>query len=256
LTIPEKIGAINRGFQGNGKTVVCIQDLHCNYEVQKNIAGIIQHLVKKHGLKLVGEEGAFHTVDTSPISAFPIRKVREEVSDYFVKQGKITGAEHYAAISGGAIQLEGIETPELYEASQKAVRSFLNAESQGYCYDLRDMLEELKADIYNSQLLKFDHKRVAYREGNISILKYSAYLHRTARKLQLDLDVYPNLARFLSLKQNVFSPKVDPDQLFQELDNLDAAIRQQLYTDKTQQELDELYHRLDIVEKMLNISVS
>ncbi|MCK5242754.1 AAA family ATPase [bacterium] len=256
LTIPEKIGAINRGFQGKGKTVVCIQDLHCNYEVQKNITNIIQHLVKKHGLKLVGEEGAFNTVDTSPISAFPVRKVREEVSDYFVKQGKITGAEHYAAISGGAVQLEGIETPELYAAGQKAVRSFLNAESQGYCYDLRDILDELKTDIYNSRLLKFDGKRAAYREGDMDILSYSAYLHRTACRLQVDLSVYPNLARFFSLKQNFFSVGVDSDQLFQELDQLDAAIRQQLYTDKTQQELDAFYHRLDIIERLLNISVS
>ncbi len=256
LNIPEKIGAIKQGFQGKEKTVVCIQDLHCNYEVQKNIAGIIRHLVKKHGLKLVGEEGAFDTVNTDKISTFPIKKIREEVSDYFVKQGKITGAEYYACTSGQDIRLEGIETPSLYQASQKAVRSFLNAESQGYCYDLRDILEELKADIYNSRLLKFDGKRVAYREGDIDILKYSAYLHHIARKLRVNLSVYPNLARFLSLKQNFFSAQVDPDHLFQELDKLDAAIRQQLYTDKTQQELDELYHRLDIVERLLNISVT
>ncbi len=256
LTIPEKIGAISRGFQGNGKTIVCIQDLHCNYEVQKNIANIIQHLVKKNGLKLIGEEGAFDTVNTDKISTFPIKKIREQVSDYFVKQGKITGAEYYVCTSGQDIRLVGIETPELYKAGQQAVRAFLNAESQGYCYDLRDMLEELKADIYNSRLLKFDGKRVAYREGNIDILKYSAYLHHTARKLQVDLSVYPNLARFLSLKQNVFLPEVDPDQLFQELDKLDANIRGYLYSNNTQQELDELYTRLDIIERLLNISVS
>ncbi|MCK5218884.1 hypothetical protein KAR10_05145, partial [bacterium] len=63
LTIPERIGSITQGFQGNQKTIVCIQDLHCNYEVQKNIAGIIQHLVRKHGLRLIGEEGASGTVN-------------------------------------------------------------------------------------------------------------------------------------------------------------------------------------------------
>jgi len=256
LAIPKKMGTISKVFQGNQKAVVCIQDLHCNYEVQKNIARIIHHLAKKHGLKLVGEEGAFHTVDTSKIRTFPVKKIRMEVSDYFVKQGKLTGAEYYAAVSEYPIRLEGIETPSLYEVSQRTVRSFLNTEIQGYCYDLREILDDLKAEIYNPILRKFDAKRMAYREGDLDILKYSVYLHRTARRLQLDLTIYPNLARFVSLNQNFFSPEVDPDQLFQELDKLDTTIRSHFYTSKTQQELDDLYHRLDIIEKLLSISVT
>ncbi len=256
LTIPEKMGTIHNGFQGSRKTVVSIQDLHCNYEVQKNIAGMIEHLVKKHDLKLIAEEGAFGPVDTSVISAFPIRKVREDVSDYFVKQGEITGAEHYTILSGGAIHLEGIETPKLYTASQKAVRSFLNAESQGYVYDLRDMLDELKAEIYHPRLLKFDKTRMAYRQGDIDLLKYSAYLLRTVRRLDLKVSDYPEVSRFLSIKQSFFSVGIDQDQFFRELDKIDKDVRQGLYTTNTQQEFDGLYARLDIIERLLNISVT
>ncbi len=256
LTIPEKFGTMANSFQGNEKTIVCIQDLHCNYEVQKNISNIIHNLVQEHGLNLAAVEGAFGRVNTAKISTFPVKKIKAEVCDYFVKQGKLTGAEYYAVTSKQPIHLEGIETPELYVASEQAVRKFLNAESQGYCYDLREIMEELKANIYNSRLLKFDNKRVAFREGELDILRYSAYLQRTARGLQVDLSVYPNLVRFLSLKQNFFSAQVDSDQLFQELDKLDASIRQQLYSSDRQRKLDELYTRLDIIERLLNISVS
>ncbi len=256
LAIPEKMGTINRGFQGDKKTIVCIQDLHCNYEVQKNIAGIIHHLAGKHGLKLVGEEGAFDTVNTDKIRTFPIKQIREQVSDYFVKQGKLTGAEYYAAAGGQPVRLEGIETPALYEASQEAVRGFLNYESQGYCCDLRGMLDELKESIYNPRLQKFDEQRMKYREGDLGILKYCAYLHAAACRFKLDLSIYPNLSQYLSLNQNFFSSKVDPDQLFHELDQLDQDIRGHLYTSDIQQELDEIYARLDIIEKLLNISAS
>ncbi|MCK5242102.1 sigma-70 family RNA polymerase sigma factor [bacterium] len=256
LTIPEKIGVINQGFQGNGKIVVHIQDLHCNYEVQMNIAKTIHHLAKEYGLKLVGEEGAFHTVNTAAISDFPIKQAREQVSDYFVRQGKLTGAEFYAAIGEYPIRLEGIETPALYEAGQQAVRSFLNAESQGYCYDLREMLAELKATLYNPRLKQFDARRVAWREGSLDLLKYCVHLYTSACKLKLELGAYPQLARFVSLNQNFFSLGINSDQLFQELDKLDTVIRQQLYTSEPQRELDILCCRLDIVEKLLNISVS
>ncbi len=256
LALPEKLGAVSQGFQGNGKMVVHIQDLHCNYEVQMNIAKTIHHLAKAHSLKLVGEEGAFNTVNTAAISDFPIKQAREQVSDYFVKQGKLTGAEFYAAIGEYPIRLEGIETPALYEASRQAVGSFLNAESQGYCYDLREILDELKATLYNSRLKQFDARRVAWREGSLDLLKYCVHLYTSACKLKLKVDIYPQLKRFVSENQNFFSLEINPDRLFQELDKLDTVIRQQLYISEPQRELDILYRRLDIVEKLLNISVS
>ncbi len=256
LTLPGKLGMINQGFQGNGKMVVHIQDLHCNYEVQMNIARIIHVLAEEHGLGLVGKEGAFHTVNTTKISTFPVKKVRKEVSDYFVKQGKLTGAEYYAANGEYPIRLEGIETPALYAANKKAVRSFLNYESLGYCYDLREILDEMKSGIYSPQLRKFDAKRRAWRAGEMDMLKYCAHLFRTSQKSNLDFSVYPNLERFLSLRQNFFSQKIDPDKLFREIDILDAVIRQMLYTSDAQAGLDAHYRRVDIIEKLLNISVS
>jgi hypothetical protein len=81
-------------------------------------------------------------------------------------------------------------------------------------------------------------------------------LQAAARRRKLDLSAYPNLARFLSLKQDYFSQEIDSDQLFQELDLLDTAIRQNLYTNQAERELDELYRRLDVIEKLLNISAA
>ena len=256
LYLPKKLGAIHKGFQGQEKMVVHIQDLHCNYEVQKNIAAMIHHLAKEHDLRLVGEEGAFHTVNTTKLSTFPVKKVREEVSDYFVKQGKLAGAEFYAATGEYPIQLEGIETPALYTASEKAVHSFLNQESLGYCYDLREILDELKDSIYHPELKQFDAQRVAFRQGDTELLKYCAHLHQTAQKLKVNLTPYFNLSCFLSANKNIFSQKVDTDGLFQEVDFLDRTIREQLYTHKIQLELDQLYRRLDIIEKLLNISAT
>ncbi|MCK5218167.1 hypothetical protein KAR10_01515, partial [bacterium] len=256
VSLPKKLGAITKGFQGNGRMIVHIQDLHCNYDVQMNIARIIHLLAKNHGLRLVGEEGAFHTVNTAKIRTFPMKKVRQEVSDYFVKQGKLTGAEYYSGVGEHPILLEGIETPALYKASEQSVHSFLNYESQGYCYDLREIFDELKASIYNPLLQKFDAQCLAYREGDMDQLEYCAYLRTTAQRLKLDLSPCPNLARFLSLDQKYFSEEINPDQLFRELDALDTVIRGSLYTSDLQIELDDLYRRLDIIEKLLNISAT
>lgn len=57
LSLPKKHAQLINQFRGQGKTVICIQDLHCHHEVQANIAAIIDYLVKQEKLKLIGVEG-------------------------------------------------------------------------------------------------------------------------------------------------------------------------------------------------------
>ncbi len=154
ISIPKTLGTITDAHEANSKTVIVIQDLHCNEEVQKEIAGIIGHLVTRHHLKLVAEEGAFHAVDVSALGTFPIPEIRKEVGDYLVRQGKITGAEYYAGVSGRPIRIQGMDSPELYQASLDAVQGFLTNEIQGCLYDLRDILSSLQTRLSRKNQLQ------------------------------------------------------------------------------------------------------
>ncbi|MCD4813591.1 hypothetical protein K8S19_07865 [bacterium] len=256
LHLPERYAQIDRGFQGNDRLIIHIQDLHCHYEVQKNIAGVIRYLAEEYNLRLVGEEGAFDTVNLTKLKSFPLKEVREQVGDYFVQQGKLTGAEYYTGTAEKPVRLEGIETPALYLASEKVVKSFLNQETLGYCYDLREQMDLLKPTIYNSALAAFDRKRVAYRQNTIELTDYCGFLQKQAGKHNLSFSRYPNITAYLQVKSPVFGRTVDADAFYREIDALDSAIRRSLYTSQQERELDDFYHRLDIIEKLLNISVT
>ncbi|MCK5243110.1 hypothetical protein KAR34_11735, partial [bacterium] len=256
LSLPEKLGTIHKGYQGDKQLIVHIQDLHCHYEVQKNIANIIHHLAQEYELRLVGEEGAFACVNTTKLRTFPMQEVKVQVADYFVRQGKLTGAEFYAGTGEHPVNLCGIETPDLYLRSEKAVRSFLNQETLGYCYDIREQLEELKSELYSPALKRFDQKRTLYRQSKMELLAYCAFLKKTGTRLKVPFSAYPALKRFLQIQSPVFTRKIDSDQLFQEADDLDASIRRRLYTTEVERELDDMLYRLDIMEKLLNISVT
>ena len=67
--------------------VVLIQDLHANYEVQKNIKNILQHIDDNHGLSKIGVEGNSKDVDVSLLASIPKDSVKESVIDYFMKKG-------------------------------------------------------------------------------------------------------------------------------------------------------------------------
>lgn len=256
IKIPKTTGRITRSFPGGERLVVHIQDLHCHYEVQNNIAKIIHALAGRANLDLVAMEGADRPIKVDLLADFPINTVKHEVAHYLMKQGMISGPELYAATGRHGIQLEGIEQPDLYAANRRAVEAFLNNESQGYICDLRAGLNELKSRIYHSRLSKFDKQKTAWREGRISLLKYCVYLHRFGKRCRENMQDYPNLSQYVSWQANIFPDAMDADELFQELDRLDRRLRAILYTASAQEEMDLLQHRLDIMEKLLNISAA
>ncbi|MBN1594772.1 hypothetical protein JW933_02490, partial [candidate division FCPU426 bacterium] len=256
LEISKQLGNIDHVWQNNGPAVVYIQDLHCNYEVQKNIAAIIRYLAEKHGLRLLAVEGASLPINTTKLRSFPLAKIREEVSDYFVRKGKLSGAEYYAITAGQEMVLEGIETAELYARNKRTVDFILKDEGQGYCLDLREACESLKPRIYSSALSSHDQHCTAYRGGRSSVLQHCRYLFKAAGRLRLDRRPFTQMQTYLRSSQALFSPEINAEALFAEMDRLDLMIRESLYTLPLQRDLDECLRRLGLVEKLLNISVT
>ncbi len=256
VEIPDQFALALSSHQGTHGLVIHIQDLHCNYEVQSNIAKLIEHLAQNNQLRLVGIEGASLPVNTTHLSLYPDEHVKQAVGKYYMKQGKISGAEYYAATGKHKVLLNGIEKADLYSSSHELVMSFLKDESQGYVYDLREALGGLKSQLYTPVLQKLDEKKQAYRTGKNSPLAYGGYLCAQAKALNLDLASYPHLMAYVSKQTTVLPQDVNPDWVYQEIDRLDAALRNRLYTTVEQKSLDQFEHRLDILEKLFNISVS
>ncbi len=256
IEIPKELGAVIKSFQGKEALVVYIQDLHCNAEVQTNIANIIGHMADRHGLKLVGVEGASGRIDVGKLAGFPVKAVKEAVGKYFMQQGKIGGAEYYAAVGEHPIVLQGIEQAEYYAANRQSVKMFLNHESQGYVYDLRETLAELKNQVYGKELKAHDRHKTAFRKGEESLLNYCVFLYQAAGRAGLNLEPFPQLCAYISKRRNVFPKAVDSDGLFLEMERAETEIRAGLYQSEAGPELDGLEHRLDVMEKLVNISVS
>jgi len=86
-------------YFGTKEVVINIQDIHCHPEVQKNIASIITILDEKYKLPKVYLEGASGKVDTSWLCTISDKKIKQDVLDSLMKEGKLTGAEYYSVVS-------------------------------------------------------------------------------------------------------------------------------------------------------------
>ena len=257
IKIPEKCGIITGCHKSTSQyTVVYIQDLHCNYEVQSNIAAIIRLLAERNQLRLIGVEGDSEKVDVSLLADFPIKKVKIDIGQYFMRRGLITGAEYQAGTGDKPLVLEGIEDQVLYQANKKSLLSFLNEESQGYCEDIRDALVRLKKPVYNMGLAKLDHKREEYDYENVTLENYCDFLLGEARKLGIETASFKALTLYAVNHQLPLSATLDYERLLEDAEALDRGLRRKLYTSPDQRRLDHYLYLLKVMESMVNISAT
>lgn len=254
--IPRQYGQVTDHFQGHGPTIIYIQDLHCQQEVQLNIAQLLAHLVQDNQIRLIGVEGASEALDVSKLRTFPLQKVKELVGRHFIRTGQMSGAEYYAATGKIPVILDGIETPQLYQHSRQAIEAFLTDETQGLIWDLRDALDTLKDSVYHETLKDYDKDVMAFKSGQWPLLKYSAFLYETAQAQGLPLAPYQEIKKTISKRRHVLPYGVDQDQLIKEVDDLDRAIRRTLYQNRQEEALDQRLRQVELMEKLLNVSAT
>ncbi|MFA5147200.1 MAG: hypothetical protein WC515_07490 [Candidatus Omnitrophota bacterium] len=240
VVIPREFGLVKSKFIGNsGKLVVHIQDAHCNYEAQSNIAKILENLIKNYGLSLVSVEGADGFVDTSWFKAFPDEEVRREVAAYFMKKGEITGPEFLSITTDYPIKLFGAETRSYYLQNLNAFTSSypLKDATEKYYNQVKAVLNRLKIYIYNDELKAFDSKTEEYVSKKLAFNDYVRYLQATAEKHRINLREYDNFFKLISVL--LYEKKID----FKVVDKERSAVIDELSKKLSKDSLTELVTR-------------
>lgn len=220
IIVPQNLGRIKEFFKGDSKKIVInIQDAHCNFEAQSNISNILEGLNKDYGLELVALEGSAGDIDPSLFTTFPDEDIRKEVAVYFLKKGKINGAEYLAITSKNPPKLYGVETREYYLAN---LASFINIQdgrqkAKAACEQVRDTLERLKGYTYSKALKNLDAKIADYKAERIGIIDYCGYLREAGGldETPFDSERFSNLALFCrtaDIEKTIDFNKVDTER--------------------------------------------
>jgi phosphotransferase system HPr-like phosphotransfer protein len=197
FTLPAFLGMINDQHNaGEGsKTVIHIQDAHCNYACQMRISEIIDHLAGEYGIRAVNLEGGAGEYDLSIFTRIQDPETRQKVADYFVKEGLVNGAEFFAINNPDMVDLWGVEDVDLYIANLNAYRDSLKRkdEVERHLKALKHILNNLKRHIYSPEMLEFDMKYVAYKAGNMEFREYLSWLIEESGKKGINIKELPNI---------------------------------------------------------------
>jgi len=204
INIPAQFGTVKEIFNpenpdiSRDHTIIQIQDAHCNYEAQKNLAAILEYLIKEKKLRLIMVEGGSEDVSLAFLRSYADKATRERVADKYLRQGKISGEEYLDIVSDYDIELYGIEDRALYEDNLDA---FLSSESsrQAALSDaasLSAVVEALKERIYPPAFLDLEDKKKELEENKIDLAGYVSGLKQLAEDIRLDMRNYPDLYAF------------------------------------------------------------
>jgi hypothetical protein len=202
LEVPVTFGMVEERHAGtNGKTIIHIQDAHCDYGCQRSIENLVGYLTTEYGIDTVALEGGAGDYDLSVFTGIEDRSLREKVADYFVQEGRVNGAEFFAIKNPGMVTLKGLENPDLYLKNLNIYQESLayKDEVDEILQLLHYYLSNLKCHIYSRELKEFDDKRKEYADERIGLAEYLAYLSPLAQELTLDLSRGKNIHKLIKV---------------------------------------------------------
>jgi len=226
ISISKQFGSIKETYQSHTSSrqspsiIFHIQDVHSNYEAQKNLANILEYLIETYGVDLILVEGGITDKDFSYIRDWASLEERKEKAEELLKEGIISGETYVDIASDFPLKFQGIEDKGLYEENMEIylkVDTF-RKEALKQVQEFRDIAERLKKFIYTNRLRQFDKYKMGYKSEEVELVEYLEYLTETASREDLLLTSFPNHA--ILLKTAHLEKGIDFDRVEKERDKL------------------------------------
>jgi len=204
ITIPEYLGVIKESWSpqntqtrksDNPQTIIHIQDAHCNYYAQLQIARIVGYLQERYGISQVNLEGGKRDYDLSALTGIKDVGLRAKALEHFMKEGVINGAEYFAANNPKKASLWGIEDTGLYIENLKVYLDSLADKTaiDRYLKNLTSALSNLKTRIYSRDLITLDRHRTAFKNKKLGLKEYFNYLTGLSSSQNVDTSDLTNI---------------------------------------------------------------
>ncbi len=180
--------------------VINIQDLHCDYSVQKNIYNIIDELCEKYNIENIYAEGGIGTADFGILGDInPAYK--KTILENLLKSGRLTGAEYYTVLNNKQGFLKGVENEKSYKKNIVRLSEILKAKRNNdkYLSNIDREVAFFKAKYLTSKNKNFSNLLDKYENKKISRKEFLSKLFAVAADNGINTKKYENLQNAFSL---------------------------------------------------------
>jgi len=278
--LPDKWGRVRETFQGDGSArLVLVEDAHVQEEAQRKIGGILDFLAHKYGLNWIYVEGASGELEHRLLSTHPNRSARRLLADRLLYENALSGAEYAALRAHPEFRLYGVEDPGLYEQNRTAF--FNTAKIRERCRPFLTALEKRAAQlmplVFSPDLRQWSQIKARF-ETDGAFAEYIEFINTLAEKYNADtprplIQDFIELLRFdregLPFGEQAAKPESSSRHLklkkklsrsgpalFEEISQLEKALRQKVVRTAAQDELYTLLTDLEMIRKLSSLSLT
>ena len=218
------------------------------------MAKLLEILIQREGIDLVLVEGGTGDVSLDSLRRVAWKKVRQRVSEDFLRQGKITGEEYLQLASDYPFELWGVEDQSLYRQN---LNVFLDGASRRENVSkalgqIESVLLSLTAATYPSGYRELERLRRDWNSGAGNLLAYIDMLRKNADQLKISTADLLQLANF---EQKGNKSSFDGKAFFEEIKSLDSRLRKAMLSEKALK-LWQLSEDFGILEHLFSFSLT
>ncbi len=184
-----------------GPKIILIQDVHQNFEAQKNIAQGLISLINQRKIGLVGVEGAFGKFNFSPFRTGSNKRLKKEIADCFLEEGIIGAPSYVGVVADNNIPpFIGVDDKTHYDLNVQAI--FLGEKERNKYLaalsDEKNKLAALKKQLFGPSLTAIDVLNSDFVQGRMDLGNYlNALVKSGTPKEKSQIQFNPKIAPFL-----------------------------------------------------------
>ncbi len=258
LTPSPRIASLMMASAALGKSpqkpdVIIIQDLHFNYSVQKNIARLLEFLHEKGAVgPVLAVEGAVGEVDNSLLTEVGNLDVREEIADFLMRNGELTGSQHFSVMSGQPKLLHGVEDPAYFQSNREIFRLSYGLRQQALrqVVQLRSRMQTLVPALCSRAVRRLQRAEERFDSGKISMEAYWAILRDAGEARGVPMPGI--MADYLSANSERRHALAMDSSLYQALSDYETAVEVAHAITPNEQNLIRVLAELHLMESALH----
>lgn len=237
LVIPSDLGQLSQVSEDPAagpaaKRLILIEDAHANYEGQKHLAGILDQLASRQGIRLILVEGGEGDLSL-PGLRDGVNSVMPWLADAYLRDGKLSGEEYLYVTSSYPLTIWGVDDPALYEQQFAAFQETepVREELGKSLAEIQAVIQQLKDQTPNEPLKRFQARTAAFAAGTIQFNEYAKELENFAQEAGFSFAPYPHLEALLNASR--VEADLDREQVSREqreaLGRIKAGVSSQIW---------------------------
>ncbi|MBI4398284.1 MAG: hypothetical protein HY586_04095, partial [Candidatus Omnitrophica bacterium] len=182
IELPSNLGTITRAQLPSSKlqspVLIHIEDAHAQLPTQQKIREILHYLTRSIGVRHVFIEGASGPLEASWLNIFPDRPMNRRAAEYWMGEGRLSGAEVFAMETDANVRLTGVENRRLYEKNLELFRAMHKAAGPitKRSGEWEKTIIQLGNKIYLGDLKIWKTAERSYMAGKMNVMEYAQVL--------------------------------------------------------------------------------